>query len=258
MGMKIESPDMKKLHKHLVKMRKKAVPYAIRSTLNDAAFDNRVEAIRVVKQDMITRNTWTERSIRVSKVKGLNVAQMFSQAGSVAEYMAVQEDGGSKSKKPGSHGVVLPTPESAKESSIPRRKLPIPSNRLKNIKMEKPGGHYRSKKQENFARVALAVKKRKRHVYQEWSGGSGIFRLEGGRKRVTTRKSAFGSVADRDRNKFSNLRLRMTQNLEHKRVEIPENPWLAPARIKTVKKLPNFYVKNVWFQIKKYNLFSNL
>lgn len=83
-----------KMVKILAKMRKKDLPNAVKATLNDTAFGVRQKIQKDLPSNFTIRNRFTERSIRVNKVVGNNIKTMFSEVGSVQEYMKTQEDGG--------------------------------------------------------------------------------------------------------------------------------------------------------------------
>jgi hypothetical protein len=107
--------DMRGLEKYcedLGKFAKKALPAAARGSLNTLAFDARSEWAQQVGRKFILRNRYTVNSLRIEKAQGFHVASMESKVGSVAPYMAEQEEGFTERAR-GKHGVAVPTSSAA-------------------------------------------------------------------------------------------------------------------------------------------------
>ena len=108
--------------KVLQKAKAVALPVAIQGTLNTMAFDAMRASKKTIKEDFINRNKYTERSVRVEKVKTLKIADMVATVGSVADYMETQEEGETRTSK-GKHGLRIPTGAAAGQAQLfPRLK----------------------------------------------------------------------------------------------------------------------------------------
>lgn len=67
---------------------KRAIPFATRATLNRAAFETRKLAQENVREQMVTRNKFSEQSIRVvQERRELNIRRQEAVVGSIADYM---------------------------------------------------------------------------------------------------------------------------------------------------------------------------
>ena len=132
----INDRDIRRLERTLGEMSSRAIPYATRNTLNQNAFAVRAEYQKNIRDDLINRNKFTERSVRVEQTRSLNIATQRVTVGSIAPYMDEQEFGGTKTAK-GKTGVPLATSYSAgqSEGSEPRTRLPRKPNKLQNINL---------------------------------------------------------------------------------------------------------------------------
>ena len=61
----INDDDVKQLESDLKTFARRALPFATKATVNGAAFNAQREAKQNVREDMLTRNRFTEQSIRV-------------------------------------------------------------------------------------------------------------------------------------------------------------------------------------------------
>lgn len=108
----VEMRGLEKFREDLGKFAKKALPAAARNSLNTLAFDARKEWVQQVGRKFILRNKFTVNSLRIEKAQGFDLATMQSKVGSVADYMAEQEEGHTERAR-GKHGVALPTSSAA-------------------------------------------------------------------------------------------------------------------------------------------------
>jgi len=108
----VELRGLEKLRDDMGKFAKKALPAAARGALNTTAFDARREWVQQVGRKFVLRNKFTVNSLRIEKAQGFDVSTMQSKVGSVAAYMAEQEEGRTE-KAHGKHGVAIPTSSAA-------------------------------------------------------------------------------------------------------------------------------------------------
>ena len=180
---KFDGDDFIVLRNALERFSRRGVPHAARNALNATAFELRKEWQRQIERSMVLRNKWTTRSIRVTKARGTNMVQMAAVVGSVADYMAIQEDGGVE-RKSGRYGVSVPTPVASGEGreAKPRRRLVRRPNRLPNIQLaSRPTTVPR--KQRNAIAIAQAISSGRRYVFLELEKRRGIFRIAGGKRK---------------------------------------------------------------------------
>lgn len=242
----VDLRDVKKLEKDLKVLNKRAIPFATRATLNDAAFYTRQESLNQIRKELVLRNKFTEQSIRVDRAVGIDIKKQKSEVGSIAEYMKDQELGGTKSKE-GSRGIPIPTSFAAGqgENTIPRTKLPTRSNKLQTIQLKKRNRRAKNSKQDLLFKVQDAVKTNNRYLFlklgqkRKW----GIYRVKGGSPNF---KSGWPTGAQ----------LKLVYSLGRDNVTIPKKPWLKPNVDKAQAKFPAFYQKALQFQLKRLGLFK--
>ena len=168
----------------------RAIPHAIRDTLNGCAFALRTEWQKTVRSDLTNRNKYTERSIRVDRARGINVRAMVSRTGSVAAYMGDLEEGTTARGK-GKHKVI-PAPAAAghapgagKRTRVVRQAL-----RISGLQVAKQSlGRY-GKRRQNAITLAIAQRKGERFVLlnRQKGSGRGLFEVRaGGRKQLGLR-----------------------------------------------------------------------
>lgn len=178
--------DARQALKDLKTFRAKALPFAIRNSLNRMAFAAREIWQEEIRSSFVNRNKFTERSILVERANGTNARNMIATVGSTAPYMVDQEHGavirGRGKHKP------IPGPVAAGQAPGSKRtKLVRPASKLSALHL-KHGKGGKSRKQKNAIAIAIAKRGGQRAVLLERpSGGRGIFKLMGGRKRVQTR-----------------------------------------------------------------------
>lgn len=227
--MRINTRDSKRLEKTLKSMAKHGSKFATMQAMNGAAFDARKEAIKNVEKDFINRNPWTKRSIRVNKG---NTRDLQASVGSMQEYMAKQELGGTE-KATGKHGIAIPTSYSSGEgeNARPRRKLPRRPNKLKNINLKNSTGRARGRKAQNVVKVKMAAKKGgNKVIFMNTRKGKGLFRVTGGKRRP---------------------KVKMIHDLSRKSITIKRREWLRPATMTAAKKIPKKYKAALLKQIEK-------
>ncbi len=181
---KVEFKGLKEMARDLKRLRERGVPNAIRNVLNTAAFETRAIWQRQIRSTFTNRNPFTERSIRVEQARG---SSMVSKVGSIADYMAKQESGGTVSSKGGSHKVI-PAPGAAGQAAGGKRKKLVRGRfYLGAIQVAHPalsGG----RRQKNAIAIAMARKSGKSIVMlTRPSGAKGLFLIGGGKRTLRTK-----------------------------------------------------------------------
>lgn len=232
---KVDNSKVRKLERDLERFKDRAVPFAVRDTLNRTAFDARRLSVRKVRTEMVLRNKGTEQSIQVDKARGLNVQTMESTIGSTQGYMEDQEFGATKTSR-GKRGTPIPTSAASGEGRgvVPRKKAVPRSRTLGRITLRNERIKTKSKKQANFLKVKLAAKSGHKFVFLSLQRHPGIYRVSGGKR---------------------NPQIDLMYDMSQKSVFIPRNPWLKPSVDKATERMPEFYRRSLTFQLKKHRLF---
>lgn len=233
----IDTRDIKKLSRQLEVFSSRALPTAVISGLDRAAFETRKQAISNVQESMVIRNPWTRKSIQVTRAKPMPIRYMHSVVGSVAQYMATQESGGSKVAS-GSEGVPLPTSYSAGQAkgAKPRTRMPRSANRMKNIQLRNNRVPISNQRQRNAIVVKMAAKgKGSKYVFLDLGRRKGIFRVTGTKRSID---------------------VNMVHDLSNKSVVIPRNPWLMPAYERVSQRLQSIMISSMRFEARKLGLFK--
>lgn len=234
----IKIDDLRELEKDLLTFRKRAFPFATKSTVNTAAFETRKESHREIEKDMTLRNRWTKQSVQVDQTRTLDVSRQESHVGSIEQYMHTQEFGGTKTST-GKHGTPIATPYSSGEGegARPRMRLPRKINKLRNIQLTrakiKKG---KGRKQRNAIIVNNAAEQGIDHVVLKTRNGTGLYRVIGDDNGVD--------------------RVYMVHNLNKRSVKIKKNSWLKPATKIVTGKLPDIYAEALRFQLKRLGVFK--
>lgn len=179
MRITVSTRQIAELAKRFDQLGERAIPFAMRNTLNAVAFDARSEWIKRIKRSMTLRNRYTEKSVRVERVSRQVIEHMESRVGSGLEYMAKQEEGGQERAK-GKHGVPIPTSSAAGQArkTRPRTKLVRQKNYLSAIHLRR--GLTGSRKQRNAAAIRLARKNAGGVVYLDLGKRKGLFSVPSG------------------------------------------------------------------------------
>lgn len=233
----INDRDVKRMEADLKNFASQALPYATRNTLNQAAFTTMREAKEGIRDNMTTRNKWTERSVRVEKSRSLTIPRQSAAVGSGLDYMETQEFGGVE-RKTGSEGVAIPTSYSAglAQNAKPRTRLPRKPNRIQNIQLRKRRGSGGSRKQQNLEAIKGAATSGRKFVFLDLGRRKGIFKVTGGKRRP---------------------KIRMVYDLTRPSVVIPKNPWLRPAVQRVEPQVARIHAASLRFQLKRLGLFKS-
>lgn len=211
-----------------MRMRSRAIPYATRNTLNSLAFEARKQAQEFIGKEMVNRNKFTKNSIRVDKARGLDIASQQSSFGSLADYMAVQEEGGTKKRKTGK-SVVIPTGFSAgQKGAKPRTRLPRGMNRMQRIALQRGAlSKAKNRKQRNAIAISMS---RGGYAYLDLGRRKGIFKIAKSGKPT------------------------MVHDLTRAQVTIKATHWMQKSADKARAKTGEFYAKSLKFQMERMGL----
>ena len=183
------------------------IPLSIaqKNTLNKQARITQINAKLHVQKNMLIRNTWTVRSIRVDYAKDRHG---FAITGSTERYMMHQEFGYTDHKH-----TSMATPFAGGESNRAkvRTRQVRKANRLANIKIRKTGTRSAGNQlQQNMATLREAKANGDKFVYLQYGRKRGIYKVFGTKRKPKARK---------------------VQDLTRKVAVIPKNPWLEPSRV---------------------------
>lgn len=176
---------LEKAQRQLERIRRQAIPHAMRDALNGSAFLARQRWQEEIRQSFTTRNKFTERSVLVEKARGTS-SDMFAVVGSVAPYMGDQEHG-ARIRGGGKHKAI-PGPVAAGQAAGSKRTRVVRrARRLSAISVQRPSG-IGPRKQANAVTIRHAKAAGRRFVLLERPGGGrGLYLLGGGKRKTTTR-----------------------------------------------------------------------
>jgi len=222
----INTTELVELTNKLEKLKRSDLPLTVRGTLNDAAFDMKTKEIEpVFKQKFITRKKTFIRS-HTAFNKCLNtfdLKAMYSEAGVIkgksesGDQLINQEFGGRENKRD-----FIPTKQARVGNS--NIKTIRKANRLNQIKNTRYAGKH------NFIKKAIEVGIGGTVVYKKW-----LFKIKG----LNVRNGKIKTVPIYSVKKGRSVRIKKA-------------PFLAPASLRTQKKLDDFYIKNAKYRINKF------
>jgi predicted secreted protein len=227
----VELKDFEKLQRDLATFAKRSVPYATRTALTKSAFALREAWQGEIKRSFITRNRYTERSIRVEPATSLNMATMQAATGSVAEYMGEQEFGGNARRAiPGSAAA-------GQKPGSKRTRLVRAGNKLGALHALKPSVKGKgSKKRRNAAAIAQAIAKgNKVALLERKKGGKGLFAVAGGKRKV---------------------RLRMLWDVSNRSFQVKPEPTLQRSLAHVRSKLEAIHYSELTKQLRRNRVFG--
>lgn len=219
MTIAVNVAEIRQFERKLRDLNRRGIAFAETETINRAAFGTQKGARQNIENNMITRNTWTTRSVMVRKA---SLTRQEAVVGSTQPYMEDQELGATEHAR-GKHGVAIPTAVASGEGrgANPRRKLVRKPNRVSSISLTQRN-RSATRKQRNAIAIKEAVSSGRRYVMLELQRRKGIFRVYGGKRRP---------------------RIEMIQDLSRKSIRIPRNPWLMPAAAAQGGQLPRYYAE---------------
>jgi hypothetical protein len=177
----------KEMARDLKTMRLRAFPYAVRNTLNTAAFEARRIWQAEIRASFTNRNQYTVRSIQVERVAGGSDPQrMVARVGSTTDFMGKQEKGGTVTGKSGRKPIPGPVAAGlapgAKRTRLVRARFHLGA-----IKAPHPT-LTGSRHQRNAIAIAVALREgSKRAVLERPGGRKALFIVGGTPARPTTR-----------------------------------------------------------------------
>jgi len=232
----MDDKQIRRFERELGTFKESALPYASRHTVNSAAFSAQREYRSNAREDMITRNKFTEQSIRVQQTRTLDVKRQVAVVGSTAPYMEDQEFGATISKR-GKVGVAIPTTVASGEGEgvQPRRRLVPRARRLGSIALQRNGVKAKSRKQTNYLKIRMAAQTGRKFIFLDLQRHPGIYRVTGGKR---------------------NPQIRLIHDLSRRSVTIRKRPMLRPAVQTVAQKIPSIYLDALAFQIKRHGLFK--
>jgi hypothetical protein len=241
----MDQRPLEQMEKDLDRFGKQALPYAIRDTLNAAAFQTAEMAKDEIGHRFIERNAYTRRSVRYKKTFSRDIKRMESSAGSVQEYLQKQEEGFTESKS-GKHGVPIPSSAAAGQmgARLRTRKLQR-KNWLSSINLSSSRVKGRGR---TVVAVRDAVESGRRVVFidgrsDHYGRPTGMYRVVGGRKG--------------GRGWPKGARLQLIYDLERSSVRTKAHPWLEPATKKVTVNLDKLYRDALIRQIRLQRSFRN-
>lgn len=228
----IDAGEAKHLARELRDLANGGLKYAVRNTLNDLAFEARKHWEAEMKERFVLRNRWTVGSIRVERARGTLVEAMESRVGSLAEYLGLQESGGTKSG--GAKGVRVPTPVAAGQGvgTRPRTKPVRSPNRMNSIQLAKVRQRTgASRKQQIAAAVRQTVASGRRFLFIDSDQDrQGMYKLVGSRTKP---------------------RLQLVWDMSANSVRVPSTPTLAAATEHATRRAERFAVARLREQLKR-------
>ncbi len=180
MKFEVTMRGLDKLTADLAFFASRSIPYAARSAATTMAFQARAIWVQEIESSMTTRNRYTVKSLRVEKATGNRIENIQAVLGSLAPYMAAQEDG-----RPNQLGGKRAIPTSAaagQRGARPRTKLVRRPNVLSAIHLAKRGTRG-SRAQRNAISMSQAARAGKKFVFLDLQRGRGLFRIGGGKRK---------------------------------------------------------------------------
>jgi len=230
----LDDRQIRKLATRLRSEAPQALKYAVRDTLNTAAFETRKHWQGQMQTTFTLRNRWIPGSIRVEKVSGLDVRTMESRVGSLFGPLKVQEDSGTIQGR-GKEGYRRPTKRAKPQGRVTRQAVRMARLSLTHPKLDVPNP---SKSKPIAQKIMVAARMARaagyRYVFLELSEQSrGIYQLMGSKRRP---------------------KLRTIWDMRHGSVHIPKHATLEPAYKRTVRTMPRFGEAALLRQLKRRRL----
>ena len=228
MLMFLDDGEIQKLERELKLLNDRGLPFATLEALNKSVQTARNRIRGDLSRKFEIRNRWTVGSIQYRNARGLVIADQAAEVGSMAEYMAEQEEGFTRRAK-GKHGVPIPTPFAGGQGNAPKRTRVVrKAMRLGSIRLPRLRDAGMSRKERNVVAMKEAIRTKKRFVFLNTPGSKGLYKVKGGRK---SKKDI----------SLKGVKLDLVWSLERKTVRTRAHSWLHYQSVKTEKLLPEFY-----------------
>jgi hypothetical protein len=233
----VDNSEVEQYASDLKRFAARAYPFATKATINTAAFETRKRYQQRMREDLVLRNKWSERSVRVEQARTLVVARQEAIVGSVAGYMATQEFGGTVRAERGARKPIATSYAAGQGTDTkPRTRLPRRPNRLANIKLHRRRRAATNRIAANVVAVKEAVASGERYVFLDLGRRRGVFRIIGGKRRP---------------------KIRMVWDMSRKTVRVPRTPLLRPATMETRREIPRFYRDALLFQLRRHRILGH-
>lgn len=230
MKFEVKADDLDLLLHELETVRRRAVPFAIRDSLNASAHFAKAEWTKQLHVKLTIRSTWTQRGIRTERATGLDINRMVSAVGSVRGYMSKLEEGGTVSDP---MGVPIHTSVASGEGrgARPRTKAVRPSNRLNKIQRYK--GSFGSQSQRNMQSVAKAQRGggRNKVAYMELGAKKGLYKVSGSKRKP---------------------RIDLLIDLSRLTTKVKPHPTLQPTIARLAPRLPTIHALAIVRQLRRH------
>lgn len=236
----IDDRDVLRYENHVKGLRERSFAYAIRNTLNDAAFGTMRRSKRRIQDDFTVRDKrYSVGGVTVRRARGLDVDRMFSATGHIRPEMAMQETGGVARSKDGKTKSIPSTSAAGQGIKTHRNKKVRKANFLSKIHTDtsrlrsKARKRTSSKKQEAFVMTLMAKREGKKFLFLDfrWTAkqGRGIFKIMGTKRRP---------------------KVRLMHSMKEKEVKVKSRPWLNPSAKDERVRIPFHFRKHVRKQIR--------
>lgn len=243
-NIRVDSSELKKYEKDLKKLHKSAYPVAVRSTLNNAAFEMKKDDFqKSVKKNFkgLKSKQFFVRHSGVEKATGFNVKTMNSKMGMLEMGNPAARKAVSEMPKHEKSGVIddgVAYLKHARRSSNLRRFVRTENyyDRKKVISGRSPAGRGEGTRKSKFVARAFRAKNEDKPFFMNTLKGNVLVKVTSIKKK------------GRDSVKIKSRLLLM----ERKRVKIKANHFASEAGKSTSKKIPKMYEKEFGKQIKKY------
>jgi hypothetical protein len=167
-----------------------------------------------VAKEFVNRNKFTLRSVRYNQVHGTRPSNMFSEMGSVQEYMALQEHGGTKRNENGGNA-----PLATRSARVGRSRKKQTKKRMRLSQVGTLPEFRGNDVIEKLALFAKTGKKRKLAVVQGNKIKRGVYSI------VRSPKKKIGAP----------FNMTMLHSLDKKSYQIDATKWMEPAVIGATK-----------------------
>jgi len=239
-NMNIETVEIKKLVETLRDKHAKGIKYAIKRTLDKAAYETSQHMKRHLTDNFIIRNSYVNRSIQYRRANGLIISNMESSAGSTLEFMARQEEGFELHGTGSTGGVTIPTTAVTNQYGSTRRTKAITQkNQMKAIQLTESQKRNKS----TIAKIYAARAQGKKEIFidketDRWKRTSGIYRIIKWKKKT---KRGWSEGA----------KLRLLYALEDKSIRVKPRKWLNPSLEAISKRVNDYYRDALIEQLKR-------
>lgn len=235
----VDASEFVELENTLDRLSEKAIPNAVRNTLNTLARETSDKARATLPSLFTLRNKHASNSIRAYSCRERRkINSMFSEAGSIAGYLAAQEEGFTVSGGPNVHdpkqGVAIPTGSAAGQPSGKRTGAKQAPRRLTRLKPPFVPPMYAGKSPKQNLLVALnqALKAKAKTVIlgkQQGMTHLGVY--------------AVGQAQYEGRGWAHGLTIGMLYMLDKSSTVTPPHRWLEPASDQTARSRADVYIR---------------